>query len=329
MINRRSFIKNTVKFVAGGAALTMYAPSNLIASSSEEISLGFIPKSLNNPVFKITRKGALDRISELNDNINLRWVGPTTTDAAAQSQILDNLVVQGVKGICLSCNDDAALLPAINRATDAGVVVITWDSDSPNSKRLTNVAIDQHEAAAMAGRMLAKWAPKGKCAVLQGTPGALNLEQRLAGFRSVIDKIPEIEIISVDPNYDDVQKAVEIVEQRINATPDLASYFFVGMWPFFADLQTMPKLKNFVSKGGIVVSLDTLEGALKAVKEGYCNGLIGYSWWGFGKTAVDVLVNKITKGIDPPDPMYTALYEVDKTNIDALWEKHVATGGAF
>jgi ribose transport system substrate-binding protein len=299
------------------------------APDLSKITLAFVPKALNNPVFEITRMGAEDKIAETYKGAKFEWVGPTTTDAQAQSQILDDLTTRKVSGICLSCNDPAALIPAINRAIDAGIPVITWDADSPDSKRLTNVAIDQFTAGAKAGELLVAAKPKGKCAVLTGTPGALNLEQRLAGFRSVVDKVKDIEIIAVDPNYDDVQKAVEIVEQRINSTPNLDSYYFVGMWPFFADLASMPNLKAFVGKGGYVVSLDALEGALNAVDQGYCNALVGYSWWGFGVTAVNVLMNKILKDENPPDPMYTELFIVDTSNIKDYMKKQKETGGRW
>lgn len=336
-ISRRRFLELTAAtgasalFAACATQSQVNAPASggAAAPKLETITLAFVPKALNNPVFEITRMGAEDQIAQVYKGAKFEWVGPTTTDASAQSQILDNLTTRRVSGICLSCNDPAALIPAINRAVDAGIPVITWDADSPDSKRLTNVSIDQAAAGAKAGELLVAAKPKGKCAVLTGTPGALNLEQRLAGFRSVVDKVKDIEIVAIDPNYDDVQKAVDIVEQRINATPDLASYYFVGMWPFFADLASMPNLKAFVARGGYVVSLDALDGALKALEGGYCNALVGYSWYGFGKTAVDVLMNKILKNEKPPDPMYTKLFIVDQSNIANYMKIHKETGGRW
>ncbi|WP_421853628.1 substrate-binding domain-containing protein [Oricola sp.] len=326
-MNRRRFLGTASSAVVAGVGVSVFAPA-VPARAAGRINLAFVPKALNNPVFEVTRAGAEDRVAELED-VAFRWVGPTTTDAAAQSQIIDDLVVQGINGICVSCNDPDALMPAINRAVREGVTVITWDADSPNSKRMTNVSIDQVTAGARAAELVVERAPAGKLAILTGTPGALNLEQRVEGFRSVIDKVDAIEVIATDPCNDDVQRAVEIVEQRINATPDLASYFFVGMWPFFADLKTMPRLKEFVAKGGVCVSLDALEGALNAVDQGYANALVGYSWYGFGTTSVDVLVNKIRDGKDAPDPMYTELFIVDENNIPEYMEKQRATGGRF
>ena len=327
-MSRRRFLGTATTATVAGVAATVYAPKNM-AWAKGSMKLAFVPKALNNPVFEVTRWGAEDRVAELEDDIEFRWVGPTTTDAAAQAQIIDDLVIQGVDGICLSCNDPDALIPAINRAVMEGVVVITWDADAPDSRRLTNVSINQEAAGAEAGKLVAQMAPKGKLAILTGTPGALNLEQRVTGFRSVVDQHAEIEVIATDPCNDDVQRAVEIVEQRINATPDLASYFFVGMWPFFADLKTMPQLKAFVERGGVCVSLDALEGALNAVDQGYANALVGYSWWGFGQTAIDVLVAKIRDGEDPADPMYTELFIVDETNIGQYLSRHNETGGRF
>lgn len=326
-ISRRDFLGTMTTATVAGATMTIWAPTK--ARAAGKMNLAFVPKALNNPVFEVTRWGAEDRIAELDGDISFRWVGPTTTDAAAQAQILDDLVIQGVDGICLSCNDPDALIPAINRAVQEGVVVITWDADSPSSKRATNVSIDQEAAGAEAGKLVADMAPKGKLAILTGTPGALNLEQRVNGFRSVVDQHADIEVIATDPCHDDVQRAVEIVEQRINATPDLAAYFFVGMWPFFADLKTMPQLKAFVDRGGICVSLDALEGALNAVDQGYANALVGYSWWGFGRSAVDVLVAKIRDGVDPADPMFTELFIVDQSNIADYMKKQADTGGRF
>ena len=326
-MNRRRFLGTASSAVAAGVGISVFAPAGR-AQAARKVNLAFVPKALNNPVFEVTRAGAEDRVAEL-DNVTFRWVGPTTTDAAAQSQIIDDLVIQGINGICVSCNDPDALMPAINRAVREGVTVITWDADSPKSKRMTNVSIDQVTAGARAAELVVERAPAGKLAILTGTPGALNLEQRVEGFRSVIDKVDAIEVIATDPCNDDVQRAVEIVEQRINATPDLAAYFFVGMWPFFADLKTMPRLKEFVANGGVCVSLDALEGALNAVDQGYANALVGYSWYGFGTTSVDVLVSKIRDGEDAPDPMYTELFIVDEGNIPEYMEKQRATGGRF
>jgi ribose transport system substrate-binding protein len=326
-IHRRAFLAATAKASVGliAASLGLSACSRRRANS---LKLAFVPKALNNPVFEITRAGAEDRVRQLH-GVSFRWLGSTTTDAVAQSQIIDDLIVQGIDGICLSCNDPAALMPAINRAVDAGAAVVTWDSDAPRSKRLTNVGIDQEAAGYKAGELMLGRLKAGKVAILTGTPGALNLEKRRGGFLRAIAKNPELHVVATDPCNDDVQRAVEIVEQRINATPDLAGYFFVGMWPFFTDLKTLPQLKSFVAQRGVCISLDALQGALDAVEQGYASALVGYSWYGFGQTAVDVLVNYIRQGVKPPDPLNAELFIVDPANVASYQRRQHETGGRF
>jgi ribose transport system substrate-binding protein len=311
--------------LGAGAAFLLWTKRK---EESGSLRLAFVPKALNNPVFELTRAGAEDRARELGQ-VAFRWIGPTTTDAGAQSQIIDDLVVQGVDGICLSCNDPAALLPAINRAVDAGVAVATWDADSPRARRLTYIGIDQERAGFRAGELMIERLRAGKIAVLTGTPGALNLESRQKGFMRAIAAHPQLQVIATDPCNDDVQRAVEIVEQRINATSDLSGYFFVGMWPFFADLKTMPQLKAFVAQGGVCISLDALAGALDAVEQGYASALVGYSWYGFGRTAVDALVTHLRSGAAPPAQLLAELYVVDAGNIAEYQNRQRATGGRF
>jgi ribose transport system substrate-binding protein len=319
---RRNLLAGTTAALALGAGFAFLRQHR---RHNTGVMLAFVPKALNNPVFEITRAGAEARARQLHD-VSFRWIGPTTTDAAAQSQIVDDLVTQGVSGICISCNDPAALLPAINRAADAGVAVVTWDSDAPASRRLTTIGIDQEAAGFKAGSLLSQRLVSGKVAILTGTPGALNLEKRRAGFLKAIAGNPRLQVVATDPCNDDIQRAVEIVEQRINATPDLSGYFFVGMWPFFADLKTLTRLKQFVSAGGICVSLDALDGALSAIQEGYANALVGYSWHEFGTLAVDTLVDYIQRRIVPVDPIYTNLFVVDASNVTEFEQRRKSGG---
>jgi ribose transport system substrate-binding protein len=326
-VPRRAFLATASQALLGLAGAS-YGLSGCTRQESNSVKLAFVPKALNNPVFEMTRAGAEDRVRELPD-VSFRWIASTTTNAAAQSQIIDDLIMQGVAGIGLSCNDAAALLPAINRAVDAGSAVVTWDADSAQSKRLTNVGIDQEAAGHKAGELLLERRSSGKVAILTGTPGALNLEKRRNGFLRAIASNPRLQVIATDPCNDDVQRAVEIVEQRINATPDLAGYYFAGMWPFFADLKSLPQLKSFVAQGGVCVSLDALDGALNAVARGYASALVGYSWYGFGRTAVNVLVDYIRKGVRPPDPLNATLFVVDRSNVADYQRRQRETGGRF
>ena len=63
-MNRRDLIKGGITVAIGGTTATVFLPRKARAQGA--VSLAFVPKALNNPVFEITRAGAEDRVAELD-----------------------------------------------------------------------------------------------------------------------------------------------------------------------------------------------------------------------------------------------------------------------
>src|ERR1017187_2013656 len=79
-------------------------------------------KSQSNPVFQSARVGAEDAAAELSKQLGMKisvlWRTPNEQDAQKQVEYLEQMVLQGVDGISVSCIEADALTPAINRAVD-------------------------------------------------------------------------------------------------------------------------------------------------------------------------------------------------------------------
>jgi ribose transport system substrate-binding protein len=270
------------------------------AADGERLTFVWSPKAVNNPVFDVARIGGVDKARELG--ITVFWIGPETADAQKQVQLLDDVITRGttgdprLSGIGVSCNDPDALKGVIDRAVDAGIPVITWDSDSPESKRSTFYSLDNRKAAQEAARIfmdVTKDSPNKTYAILTGVPGAHNLEERIAAFREVVDP-RGYRWVATDPCFDEIQRGVEVVENRMTANPDLGGWFMAGAWPLFGDINAMPKL--LAAKGKTkIVAWDILESELKLLKEGVVQGLIGQKFYGWGYDAVEILYNIVTK----------------------------------
>jgi ribose transport system substrate-binding protein len=283
----------------GGAAPTAAGAAQAPAQGGKKLFV-WSPKATNNPVFDVAKVGGETRAQELG-GIDFQWVGPAEANAQQQAQLLDDVVNKGCDGIGISCNDADALKPTIDRAMDKGIPVITWDSDSPNSKRITFYSQDGEKAAQKGAEIFIaamKDNPNRTYALLTGVPGAPNLEARIKAFRAVADK-PEnnLKWIATDPCNDDIQKGIEVVENRMVANPDLGGWFFIGGWPLFGDVKAMPHL--LAAKGKTkVVAWDTLPGELKLLQDGLVQGLIGQKYYGWGYDGVgimnDIVVNKKT-----------------------------------
>ena len=100
------------------------------------------------------------------------------------------------------------LQPEIDAAIQAGIPVITIDSDAAGSKRLYFIGTNNLEAGRMGGRRLVeKLGGKGNVVffTLAGQP---NMEERLKGFKDVLAARPDIQIVDVIDIKSDAQRRV-------------------------------------------------------------------------------------------------------------------------
>jgi ribose transport system substrate-binding protein len=115
------------------------------SDTPRKLRFAFIPKALHIPVFAYAKTGAERAAQELG-GIEIIWRGAETTDEIRQKEILESFIAQRVDGIAISCLNGDLLTDAIKRAFDAGIPVITWDSDAPKSKRLAFYGVNDIEA---------------------------------------------------------------------------------------------------------------------------------------------------------------------------------------
>ena len=100
--------------------------------ASKEWNIAVVAKDLSGEWFKRMEKGVLQFADE--HGVMAYEAGPASYDAALQLQVVENLIAQGVDAICIVPIDPATVEPALKRAMDAGIIVITHESpDVENS----------------------------------------------------------------------------------------------------------------------------------------------------------------------------------------------------
>jgi len=204
------------------------------AYADQGLTFALVPKLLDNPVFNYAKLGA-EKQAKAYGNIKILWRAPQEADAAKQVEIIEGLITLKVNGLAISCNEPEALKAVINRAVKAGIPTITFDSDSPNSKRLTYYGINDVACGRILGKELARLTGgKGDIVMMTGMRGAFNLEQRMKGVRKALKKYPRMKIVQVVACDDDIAKAVSLIESTQRVRPKLAGWAFVGGWPLFA-----------------------------------------------------------------------------------------------
>src|SRR5438309_10669650 len=165
--------KTTTLFVTTAFALTVNA------ADTKTYKIAMIAKSSTNPVFLSARTGAEAAAKELSGkrgiNIVIDWRTPPTEDGQVQAQRIAQAVNEGADAIFISCSDAGKVTGAINDAVARGVVVMTFDSDAPASKRFAYYGVDDVETGAQVMGELAKLMnDKGSIALRAGNQNEPN-----------------------------------------------------------------------------------------------------------------------------------------------------------
>ena len=277
-MDRAEFLKTLG--MAGLASMAAAAPS-----PSGKVRFVVMPKQLDNPVFNYARIGAMEKARELG--VEVIWSAPVANDEAKQAELLRSFISQRVNGIAVSCANPEILSGPINAAVAAGIPVTTWDSDSPNSKRVAFYGLDDYKAGEFIARELGELiGGRGKVAVLSGVPDATNLVLRVKGVRDTLRKnCPEAVVLATVYCHDDVDKAVQAVEGTMRSHPDLAGWAMVGGWPLFSasGLNAVDPAKTKV------VAVDPLKEVWPWIETGKLQVCVGQKVFDWGAKSVELL----------------------------------------
>ena len=147
------------------------------AAPAKKLKLAFVSNNAAN-FWTIARAGCADAPKELGD-VEVDFRIPSTGSAAEQQQILNDLVARGVDGIAVSPIDPANQTDFLNKIASQ-VLLMTTDSDAPNSKRVCYIGTDNYAAGEQAGKLIKQAIPQGgKIMLFVGFKDAENAKDRI------------------------------------------------------------------------------------------------------------------------------------------------------
>src|SRR3954470_17125942 len=236
--------------------------------------------------------------------------------AAAQKRILDDLLAKGMDGIAISPVDPANQTAMLNDAASQAVVV-THDSDAPDSKRECYVGTDNVAAGRQAGDLIKEALPKGgKIALFVGKLDARNAQERLQGIKEAIAGSP-IEILDVRTDDTDQVRAKANVSEMLVSHPDVAA--LVGLWSYNG-----PAILNAVRDAGrigqvTIIAFDEDAETLTGVKSGAIAGTVVQQPFAFGYQSITLLETALTgdrSRIPPGRQIFIPTQVIRQNNVD-------------
>ena len=138
------------------AALTGVFGLGVAGSASAQDIVGLITKTEGNPFFVKMREGAEEKAKELGLELQA-FAGKYDGDNEGQVAAIESLISAGAKGFAIVPSDSSAIVPTIQQARDAGLLVIVLDTPlDPMDAADATFATDNRKA----GKLIGQWAAK-------------------------------------------------------------------------------------------------------------------------------------------------------------------------
>ena len=204
-------------------AATTAVAALLATPAFAQTRIALVVKSLGNGFFDAANKGAQEAAAELGD-VEVIYTGPTAATAEAQIEVINALIAQQVDAIAISANDPDALVPALQKAMERGIKVISWDSGvAPEGRQLH---LNPSETALIGEtiiKLAADYLPEGgDVAILSAASTATNQNAWIDAAKAVLpEKFPNINLVSVVYGDDDSVKSTDEAKGLIASYPDL------------------------------------------------------------------------------------------------------------
>jgi len=192
------------------------------AASDANLAITFLPKNLGNPYFDTSDKGGEAAIKEFGGKY--AEVGPAEASPDAQVSYINTLTQQQVGGIILSANDKTAVGDALQEARDAGIKVVTFDSDTdPEFRDLyVNQATAEGIAKVQVDIIAEQIGDSGEVAILSASANATNQNAWIELMKSdLAANHPDIKLVDTVYGNDKDQESFDKTAALIQKHPDL------------------------------------------------------------------------------------------------------------
>ncbi|MEM6777207.1 MAG: sugar ABC transporter substrate-binding protein [Planctomycetota bacterium] len=235
--------------------------------------IALIMKSLANEFFSTMADGARQHQQGNAEQFDLIVNGiKDERDISRQVALVEEMVASGVDAIVIAPADSKALVTALRRAKDDGVVVVNIDNRldaevlRQQDIRIPFVGPDNQAGAYMVGEFLAGKLRSGdRVLILEGIRTSFNGQQRLIGFEKAM-KAANIEIADSQSAQWEMSKANTIASSMLSEHPDASAILCANDNMALGAIAAIKSAGK--SDGVLVVGFDNISAIQAAIRDG-------------------------------------------------------------
>ena len=283
-------------------------------AAGEKHKLAFVTNNAS-PFWVIARKGT-EKAAQDIPNIEVEFRIPSDGTAAEQQRVVDDLLAKGIHGIAISPVDPANQTPMLNRAAGQ-TLVVTQDSDAPNSNRVCYIGTDNVAAGRQAGELVKQALPNGgKIMVFVGVLDAANAQQRYQGLKEALAG-SNVQILDVRTDNTDRVRAKSNASDTLVKFADVAG--MVGLWSYNGPaILSAVKDANKTDKVKII-AFDEEDETLGGIKSGEIYATVVQQPYEFGYRSMELMskvLNGDKSGIPAGKQIFVPTIAVKKDNVE-------------
>lgn len=274
----------------------------------KKITVALLPKKKGVPYFTSCASGAEEAAKALG-NVELLYDGPVSGDASDAVKLIDQWIAQGVDVLAVSPNDPAVLSPALKRAREAGIRVLTWDADAAKEDRefFVNQATAEEIGFALVDAMakdLGGESATGEVAIVTASLTASNQNEWIKHIQARLAKYPGLKLVATKPSNEDQKLAFSVTQDLMKAYPNLRGVFAISSVAF-------PGAAEAVKQAGktgkvFVTGLSTPNDMKSYVEEGVVRSVILWDTRDLGYLTVQAARALVDGTLKPGAATFTA-----------------------
>lgn len=185
--------------------------------------IGMTVQDLSNPFFQSMVNGVEARASELGATVNVQ---DGRQDLGAQSDQIDAFIQQGVDVVLLNAVDSEGIGPAVDRAREAGIVVVAVDVSARGAQ--ATVTLDNVQAGEFACEYLVdQIGGAGDILIVDGRPIS-SIQDRVEGCENVLAEHPDVRVVGQQNGDNGRALALTLTTDMLTANPDVKGIFGVN-----------------------------------------------------------------------------------------------------
>lgn len=267
-------------------------------------------------------KGARAKAEELG--VNFIADGPSQWNPALQTPIVDAMIARKVDGLIAVPNDPQAMIAALQRASDAGIPIVTTDqyigdgnyASGSVTFPLSYIASDNAAGGKLACETLIKeMGGKGKLYVLVSTPNVPSDTARRDGCLEAVKATNGAVTASVDYTQSNATIATTQTQAALQKDPDIGAIFGGNL---FSAQGAAAAVKTANLSGAIkIASFDAPEQAIDDLRANVIDLVIAQQPAAIGALAVQSVVDAMNgKTADIQRKVATPFVVITRENVD-------------